>query len=77
MNNYCLGRNPELWDNPLKFDPTRFIKEKNPSFYKYPVFNTPPRLCLGKHVALMEGKIVAAKMGIFGVSIQSILRSTT
>eukprot|EP00483_Globobulimina_turgida_P009140 UN09158 len=58
---YAMGRMPTIWKNPLQFDPNRF---KNSSFppCKYPAFNIPPRLCLGKHVAMMEAKIAIVKL---------------
>ena len=56
-----MGRMPWLWENPLTFDPTRFEKETfTPS--QYPAFNIPPRLCLGKHVALLEAKIAIIRL---------------
>jgi cytochrome P450 len=41
-----MGRDPELWPEPLAFRPERFA-EKEPSQFLYPVFNAGPRLCLG------------------------------
>jgi len=60
---FALARLEKLWPNPSKFDPTRFLnlKEPYPANY-YPFFNIQPRLCLGKHVALMECKIAIAKI---------------
>ena len=56
-----MGRQPWIWEEPLKFDPTRF-EGKTYSASEYPAFNIPPRLCLGKHVALMEAKIAVVKL---------------
>ena len=33
-----MGRDPDLWDNPLDFDPKRWIPFKQPDPYKFPVF---------------------------------------
>ena len=58
---YAMGRQPWIWDAPMQFRPERFMgKQPDPS--KYPAFNISPRLCLGKHVALMEGKIAVIKL---------------
>jgi len=60
---FAMGRMPWIWKDPLKFDPDRFQDEKQkytPS--QYPAFNIPPRLCLGKHVALLEAKIAVIRM---------------
>jgi len=60
---YAMGRMPWIWKDPLKFNPDRFNDEKqkySPS--QYPAFNIPPRLCLGKHVALLEAKIAIIKL---------------
>ncbi|ETO12636.1 hypothetical protein RFI_24741, partial [Reticulomyxa filosa] len=61
--NYGLSRMPNLWENPTQFNPYRFYNQEKgyePSYYPY--FNVSPRLCLGKHVALMEAKIAIAKI---------------
>ena len=58
-----LGRIGDHWENADKFDPSRFSKEgKSIAAHLYPNFNLPPRLCLGKHVALMEAKIALARL---------------
>ena len=62
VNNYANARLPWIWgENAKEFDPTRFAKNgvNTYSAEKYPMFNINPRMCLGKHVALMEAKIVA------------------
>ena len=50
-----------IWKNAKKFEPSRF-ENSNYSPSKYPAFNIKPRLCLGKHVALLEAKIAIAKL---------------
>eukprot|EP01084_Bolivina_argentea_P138606 243977_1 len=63
ISTYAMGRLPWIWKEPLKFKPERFMDMKNqPDPSKYPAFNIAPRLCLGKHVALMEGKIALIKL---------------
>merc|ERR1712228_244671 len=59
---YIYARNPNIYDDPLKFDPNRYYnKGKEPimthDVYKYPFFNINPRLCLGRKLALMESKV--------------------
>ncbi|XP_011658477.1 alkane hydroxylase MAH1 [Cucumis sativus] len=63
---YALGRMSEVWGKDcLEFKPERWINSENgkikhvPS-YKFLAFNAGPRTCLGKHVAFIELKIVAA-----------------
>jgi len=58
---YAMGRLPWIWKNPEVFDPTRF-ENNNYSPSQYPIFNLPPRLCLGKHVALLESKIALVRI---------------
>jgi len=58
---YVWGRSEKLWPDPLAFKPERWLGEEGKhSQYKYITFNAGPRLCLGKHVALLEGKILAS-----------------
>jgi cytochrome P450 len=55
---YAMGRDGRLWEDPLKFDPDRFLHQKEPDAFKYTVFNAGYRLCLGKSLAMMELKLI-------------------
>jgi len=57
---YAMGRNPDIWDDPLEFKPERFLGQPEPSPYKYPAFNAGPRLCLGKPLAMLEIKLITS-----------------
>ena len=51
----CLEFKPERWINPDGI----CMKESD---YKYPVFNAGPRLCLGREIAYVNMKCVAAHL---------------
>merc|ERR1712129_481474 len=60
---YAMGRMEWIWPQPNEFMPQRFMDPKQqPDPSKYPAFNIAPRICLGKHVALMEAKIAIIKL---------------
>ena len=62
---WILHRHRRLWDNPERFDPTRFTKEaseKRPRFSYLP-FGGGPRVCIGATLALTEATLILAVLG--------------
>ncbi len=59
---YALHRNPELWDDPLTFDPDRFLPERSQgrSRWQYLPFGGGPRSCIGDHFAMLEATLALA-----------------
>ncbi|CAH8273839.1 unnamed protein product [Arabidopsis lyrata] len=63
----ALGRMRAVWgDDALEFKPERWVSEKGslrhePSF-KFLSFNSGPRTCLGKHLAMTQMKMVAMEI---------------
>jgi cytochrome P450 len=59
---WVLHRHRRLWDNPERFDPTRFNKEsseKRPRFSYLP-FGGGPRVCIGATLAITEATLILA-----------------
>ncbi len=56
---YNIHRDERYWEEPEKFIPERFSKEKSKSYHKfvYFPFGGGPRLCIGNNFALMEMQI--------------------
>ena len=52
---YAIHRDPELWDNPLVFDPDRFTAQRSAgrSRWQYLPFGAGPRSCIGDHFAML------------------------
>jgi cytochrome P450 len=59
---YAMHRNPELWDDPLRFDPDRFLPERSQgrSRWQYLPFGGGPRSCIGDHFAMLEATLALA-----------------
>ncbi|KAH6787875.1 hypothetical protein C2S52_007427 [Perilla frutescens var. hirtella] len=62
---YSVGRMETVWGKDcLEFKPERWIspagKIKHEPSYKFPAFNAGPRTCLGKEMAFIQMKMVAA-----------------
>ena len=59
---WALHHSPRLWDQPERFDPDRFLPEKEPGRhrYQYLPFGAGPRVCLGSHFAYMEAQLALA-----------------
>ncbi|KAF8098310.1 hypothetical protein N665_0269s0034 [Sinapis alba] len=64
---YALGRMRSIWgEDALDFKPERWISDsgdlRHEPSYKFMAFNAGPRACLGKHLALLQMKIVAVEI---------------
>lgn len=66
---YAMGRMEEIWgEDCLEFKPERWLNSSNgggfrpESPFKYPIFQGGLRVCLGKEMAIMEIKSVAASL---------------
>ena len=55
---YGVHRNADVWNNPDRFDPSRFIgKNKRHPFSHIP-FGGGPRICIGQNMAIMQMLLV-------------------
>jgi cytochrome P450 len=59
---YALHRDPELWDDPLVFDPDRFSPERSAGrdHWQFIPFLAGPRSCIGEHFARLEATLALA-----------------
>jgi cytochrome P450 len=63
---YAMGRMESIWGKScLEFLPERWLengKYRQESPFKFPVFHAGPRMCLGKHMAYIQMKSIAASV---------------
>lgn len=59
---YALHRDPELWEQPTKFDPDRFTPDrmKKRGRWEYLPFAGGARSCIGEHFAMLETTLALA-----------------
>ena len=59
-----LHRDPQVWPDPERFDPDRFLPEhiRARPAHAYKPFGTGERACIGRQFALHESVIVLAKL---------------
>ncbi|XP_055809274.1 alkane hydroxylase MAH1-like [Solanum dulcamara] len=80
MSFYTMGRMESIWGKDcLEFKPERWITEQGgikhePSF-KFPAFLAGPRTCVGKEMAFIQMKMVAATI-IYNYNIQLVKEQT-
>ncbi|XP_063674341.1 cholesterol 24-hydroxylase-like [Bolinopsis microptera] len=58
----AIHHTESIWPEADKFDPSRFDPGKDIRPFTYMPFNAGPRVCIGKHFAMMEAKIVLARL---------------
>jgi cytochrome P450 len=61
---YAIHRHHKLWDDPDRFDPSRFSPEREASYsrYQFIPFGTGPRVCIGAAFALIEATAILATL---------------
>ena len=61
---YAVHHNPEIWDEPEKFDPDRFLPENETKRHNfaYIPFGGGPRICIGNNFAFTEAMMILASI---------------
>lgn len=59
---WITHRHPGLWDQPERFDPTRFAGGQQPSPYAYFPFGGGARRCIGRHFAMLEATTMVREL---------------
>jgi cytochrome P450 len=61
---YAIHRHHRLWDDPDRFDPSRFAPERKAGYsrYQFMPFGAGPRICIGAAFALVEATAMLATL---------------
>lgn len=61
---WVVHRNPKIYQDPLKFDPERFEADWRKNYPKYAFFpfGGGPHICVGSHLAMLEGHLMLPMM---------------
>lgn len=62
VNVHNIHRHPDHWQDAERFNPDRFLQERQQHKMAYMPFGGGPHLCIGNHFAMMEGQILLAMM---------------
>ena len=64
VNIWNLHHNPEVWEEPMKYDPDRFLPEKMAKMdsHAFMPFSAGPRNCIGQVFAMNEMKTTTARI---------------
>jgi cytochrome P450 len=57
---WVLHRDPRYWDDPAAYRPDRFERAADHLSHQYLPFGGGPRICVGRHFALVEATLVLA-----------------
>ena len=58
---WATHRRPDLYDDPESFRPGRWVGESPPEYAYFP-FGAGPRICIGRRFALLEARLVLARV---------------
>lgn len=64
LSPWIVQRSPRIWEDPERFDPERFHRDRLSSIPRYAhfPFGGGPRLCIGNGFALMEAQLILATL---------------
>ena len=64
VNIYNALHNPTVWENPMKYDPDRFLTQNTIKMdsHAFIPFSAGPRNCIGQNFAMHEMKTVVARI---------------
>lgn len=70
---WAIHHDPDLWDDPERFDPDRFSPERSAgrSRWEFLPFGAGPRSCIGDHFAMLEATLGLATI-VRAVEIESL-----
>jgi cytochrome P450 len=62
LSQWVTHRHPDVWDEPARFEPERFTREREAARHRhaYFPFGAGPRACIGQHFALLEAAVALA-----------------
>lgn len=62
LSAFATHRDPDVFPDPDRFDPARWVAGNRPGPYEYIPFSAGPRLCLGFAFAMQEMKMIVARV---------------